>query len=119
MRVRASGQPETVPYRCDSEAVKRCYTMTVTPLADGAVRVEHRLDREEPTLRTVRVLPARRGGPFRFRCSICCRIREDAGWTDPFDGPTDRDLRVIHTICEDCKRSPRANFRARRGAVAA
>jgi hypothetical protein len=119
MRVRASGEPETVPYRCDSPTVRRHYTMTVTPLRDGAVRVEHRLDREEPSARTVRVRTAPRGAPFRFRCSVCCRIRENAGWADPFEGPTDRDLRVIHTVCEDCKRAPAAGFRARRAPVGA
>ena len=103
MRVRASGQAEQVPYRCDSDRVKRFYTMTLKPLPEGSVRVEHFLDREEPGHVAIRVRPAGRGQTATLRCSICCRIKEDSGWADPFDGPVDRDLRVIHTVCEDCK----------------
>ena len=108
MRVRASGQPETVPYRCDSDRVKRFYTMTLTPLAGGAVHVAHDLHHDERGAVTVRVRSATHpSGPRAarpvLRCSLCCRIEEGTGWHDPFDGTTDRDLRVIHTVCPDCE----------------
>ena len=112
MRVRASGQAEQMPYRCDSDRVKRYYTMTVKPLPDGAVRVEHFLDREEPGSVAIRVRPARSGQAATLRCSICCRVNEGKGWSDPFDGLADRDLRVIHTICEDCKAASALRRRA-------
>ena len=104
MRIRASGCAETVPYRCDSDRVKRFYTMTLHPLPQGAVRVEHDLHHDEPGAVTVRVRPAGPGArrPV-LRCSLCCRIDEGDGWADPFDGGRDRDLRVIHTVCPDCK----------------
>lgn len=102
MRVRASGMAETVPYRCDSDRVKRYYTMTLTPLPAGAVRVEHDLHHHEAGAVTVRIRPAATGRGV-LRCSLCCRIDEGAGWADPFDGGRDRDLRVIHTVCPDCK----------------
>jgi hypothetical protein len=118
MRVRASGQAETVPYRCDSDRVRRYYTMTLTPLSGGRVRVEHEPDGEEPGAVRVRIRPAAKGRPAPLRCSICCRVREGAGeaaaWRDPFEGEADRDLRVIHTVCDDCKREPMSGFRARR-----
>lgn len=111
MRVRASGQPETVPYRCDSDRVKRFYTMTLTPFPDNGVRVTHDLHHHEPGAVTVRVRPAS-GTRGVLRCSLCCRIDEGQGWADPFDGGRDRDLRVVHTVCPDCKggtiRRPRA-----------
>lgn len=113
MRVRASGQAEVIPYRCDSPTVKRFYTMTVRPLMQGAVRVEHFLDREEKAHVEIRVRPARPGQFGRLRCSICCRLKEEDGWRDPFDGDADCDLRVVHTVCEDCKRAPMRSFRSR------
>jgi hypothetical protein len=103
MRVRASGQPETVPYRCDSDRVRRFYTMTLTPLAYSAVRITHDLHHDEAGAVTVRIRPAAPGRRGVLRCSLCCRIDEGRGWADPFDGGKDRDLRVIHTICPDCK----------------
>lgn len=103
MRVRVSGQPETAPYRCDSETMKRLYHMTLEPLEDGAVRITHVLDHEEPAARRVRIRPAAPGRPALQRCSICCRVKGAQGWADPFDAAADQDLRVIHTVCPDCK----------------
>ena len=111
MRVRASGQTEQVPYRCDSERVKRFYTMTLKPLDGNAVRVEHFLDREEQGSAAIRIRPARAGETAVLRCSICCRVKEGGQWLDPLDGTTDRELRVVHTVCDDCKAAP---FRRRR-----
>lgn len=111
MRVRASGQAETIPYRCDSDTVKRYYTMTVRPLPDGSVRVEHDLHHDEPGAVTVRVRPAATGTRGVMRCSLCCRIDEGAGWHDPFDGGTNRDLRVVHTVCPECKSAPLRKMR--------
>lgn len=117
MRVRASGQPESVPYRCDSDTLRRWYVMTLTPLAGGVVRVEHRLEREEPGGAVIRIRTARAGGRATRRCSICCRLETGAGWVDPFDGGADGDFRVIHTICDDCRKAPMSAFRARRSAA--
>ncbi|TVQ56143.1 MAG: hypothetical protein EA355_07865 [Rhodobacteraceae bacterium] len=118
MRVRASGEAESVPYRCDSDTLRRWYVMTLTPLTDGAVRVEHALEREEPGGATVRIRPAARGARGRRRCSICCRLESDAGWVDPFDAGRDGDFRVIHTVCGDCREAPMRAWRARHGPAA-
>jgi hypothetical protein len=53
------------------------------------------------------------------RCSICCRLETEGGWVDPFDAGKDGDFRVIHTVCEDCRKAPMSSFRARRGGDAA
>jgi hypothetical protein len=114
MRVRVSGAAETVPYRCDSDTMKRYYTMTLTPERDGRVEVVHNLDREVRGAVSVRVRTARPGTPGRLRCSICCRIEDRGDWVDPFDGAEDQSYRVVHTVCPDCKVSPMSGFRMRK-----
>lgn len=103
MRVRTSGVEEHVPYRCDSDSARRYYTMTLRPIDRGSVRVDHELDREEPMDRTVRIRTAfdlTRAVP---RCSLCCRLHRDGAWSDPFEDDEDSEVRVIHTVCPDCK----------------
>jgi hypothetical protein len=113
MRVRVSGAPETVPYRCDSETTKRYYTMTLTPQRDGHVEIVHDLDREERGAVSVRIRTAPLGSPGKLRCSVCCRIEDHGEWVDPFDGDQDQSYRVVHTVCPDCKVSPMSGFRMR------
>jgi hypothetical protein len=113
MRVRASGVAEVVPYRCDSDRLKRHYRMTVIPLDGGAVRVEHDLDREEEGAVSVSVRTARFGEPAIQRCSVCCRLKEGEAWRDPFDGGVDRSVRVVHTVCPDCRAAPTRALRRR------
>jgi hypothetical protein len=106
MRVRVAGASETVPYRCDSETMKRYYTMTLTPLQAGGVEVTHDLDREERGAVSVRIRPAASGSPGILRCSICCRLKHQQGWVDPFDAAQDQSWRVVHTVCPDCRQMP-------------
>ncbi len=113
MRIRASVRAETIPYRCDSETTIRRYIMTLEPLAEGRVRVTHHLDSEENTNLIISVRPARLGERAPLRCSICCRIREGGIWIDPFAQGRNRNLRVIHSICEDCKKAPISAYRGR------
>ena len=103
MRVRASGTTEDVPYRCDSDTARRYYRMTLAPVGGGAVRVDHVLEREEPTDRTVRIRTALSATTAVPRCSLCCRLKLGGAWSDPFERDEDSDVRVIHTICPDCK----------------
>ena len=116
MRVRVSGQAESVPYRCDSDTMRRYYTMTLSPLPDMAVQVIHDFDRQEKGEVSVRIEPVRRGAPGVLRCSLCCRLQTDEGWVDPFDGKADQTWRVIHTVCPDCRDAPVQRLRARRAA---
>lgn len=113
MRVRVTGQTEAVPYRCDSPTTKRRYVMVLEPLAEGGVRVSHHLESEEPTNLRIRVRTADYGQRAPLRCSICCRVREEGVWVDPFDDGRDRDLWVIHTLCDDCKQAPLQRYRQR------
>ncbi len=113
MRVRVSGQSEAVSYRCDSPTTKRRFVMVLEPLADGGVRVTHHLEYEELTNLRIRVRTADYGQRAPQRCSICCRIREEGVWVDPFEENRNRDLWVIHTLCDDCKQAPLQRYRQR------
>jgi hypothetical protein len=117
MRVRVSGQAETVPYRCDSDTERRYYTMTLSPLPEGAVQVIHDLDRQETGDVSVRIRPAEIGALGVLRCSICCRLKLSEGWVDPFDGTGNQTWRVVHTVCPDCRDLPMKRLRARREAA--
>lgn len=116
MRVRVSGHAETVPYRCDSDTMRRYYAMTLSPLPEMAVQVIHHLDRQEEGGVSVRIHTVRNGSPGVLRCSLCCRLETGEGWVDPFDGEADQTWRVIHTVCPDCRDAPLHRLRERRGA---
>ena len=103
MRVRASREAESVPYRCDSDNVRRLYRMRLEPLADGAIRVSHELEDEDEADFSVRIRTARNGARAVPRCSVCNRIKEGPVWRDPFHEARDREVRVFHTICPECR----------------
>jgi hypothetical protein len=105
MRVRASGAAESVPYRCDSDTIRRLYRMRLEPLADGAVRITHELEDSEASPHRVRIRTAARGTRAVPRCSICNRVKEAGLWRDPFHDRRDRDFHVIHAVCPDCRQA--------------
>jgi hypothetical protein len=114
MRVRVSGQAESVPYRCDSDTMRRYYTMTLSPLPDMAVQVIHDLDRQEEGAVSVRIRAAPPGGPGVLRCSICNKLKLDEDWVDPFERRGDQSWRVVHTVCPSCRDAPARRLRERR-----
>lgn len=67
--VRIMGRPRILPYRCDSALERRWYEMEAQPLADGGVRVLHRLLDSQP-----RQAPPLLCGK-RWRCSQCLASR--------------------------------------------
>jgi hypothetical protein len=108
-RVRTSGQPMTVRYRCDAPDFKRFMEMVITPREGGVVLLSHRILSEEP-------LPARvrfRTGPASdsVRCSMCNRVRHNGIWREPEEAFAASFLRgehvnnVIYKVCDDCRRA--------------
>ncbi len=111
-RVRNSGTPITVPFRCDSPTLQR--HMQVTIHRDGKRRLlyESRLLRVEPQPR-VRMLDMHepRSNESLTMCSCCKRsLLEPSGWLDlqnislrlrMFEQQTVPELR--YTICPDCE----------------
>ncbi|MFT6774022.1 MAG: hypothetical protein ACJA1L_001733 [Paracoccaceae bacterium] len=92
-------------FRCDALTMRRLIRMTVTPLGDGALRIENHL--VEAMKRNAAEWHAH--GPasgLSSRCSVCCRVQEGAAWVDagmppsPLGGVMQR-----YTICPDCKRA--------------
>lgn len=112
MRVRASGETESIPYRCDSPAVRRLYRMTVEPLGQGRIRVTHDLERTDETGRVVEIRTARGRGRATPRCSVCCRVKDGEAWRDPFEDGRDHALRVVHTVCPACREAATRKRRA-------
>jgi len=81
-QVRARGREVSLPFRCDSPAVRRYMTLVISPLDGRGLRIVARLDRMEQR-EPVRLLDPRvpRSGPAIEGCSLCRRmVVPDAGW---------------------------------------
>jgi hypothetical protein len=104
-RVRTSGRPAKKMYRCNSPSELRLYTMTLTPLAGGALQVMH-----EPAEITL----LNRVVPFEYhlrptsasvpRCSFCNRFLQGSQWMDAAELPLLRvPLMVVNDVCDVCR----------------
>ena len=103
---RAAEAPLSRPYRCDSPRVKRYMEMRAAAQDGGALRVEHRLIAETAMAVTVTPRELPEGGRADFsRCSICNRLRGSGaqGWREPDQTGVLGLLRVVHTVCKDCR----------------
>jgi hypothetical protein len=103
---RTAAAPPSRPYRCDSPRVKRFMEMRAVAQDGGALRVEHRLIAE--TAMAVEVAPRELPGAGRadfLRCSICNRLKTPGGedWREPDQVGVLGSLRVVHTVCKDCR----------------
>lgn len=112
--VRLTGRPRTLGYRCDAPAVERLLTMTLVPLDDGGVRVEHQVvsARQRETVPAFRTVPpgewtqTRPGARPRWRCSQCLRLSVSLSgpWSDaaPLDATSAPVVDVRYTLCPVC-----------------
>jgi hypothetical protein len=103
---RLTGQARSLPYRCDTPDLQREMEMRLEPLAQDALRVEHRLLSARPRARrlVVQTVPA---GSARhvWRCSLCLRLSEralESPWLEDLPSPQ-QPTRVMYTICPDCR----------------
>lgn len=99
------------PYRCDSVTHKQFMELELTPLDNKCVRMTHYLLRQE---RFEQAIPLTWQAPQAvplaktiLRCSMCNRIFHKASgqWQEPevyFDQHS-TELKVIHTVCPECK----------------
>jgi len=107
-RVRLSGRPAMIPYRCDSPGIKRCMEMSLAKIGSDLVS-EHRIVSERvmfPLLSFVAVEDKRPGDWVR-RCSMCNRLTLRNGENcepDAFAPAPGEALRVIYHVCADCQR---------------
>lgn len=85
--VRESGEPITLPFRCDSPTLRRFMQMTVAPAGEGGLELSVRLEREEPGA------AASPSGSWVRVCSWCKRVLlPDGRWEDPGAAVTELDL---------------------------
>jgi len=103
----------SVPFRCDAPSRRRFLRLVVRSRADGHVRFDSRVEREEdrpsqPLLDTT----LDRVGRFVVVCSWCRKVRSNAGWVEVEAAAESLDLfggallpRLSHGICETCERT--------------
>jgi LSD1 subclass zinc finger protein len=110
-RVRATGRPLVLPYRCDAPWERRFMRMELSPLEGGGIRLRHWLLRSEPQAPLVYLeMACQRGSDTHVRCSLCNRVKHREAWLEPGElmgclglapaGP----LRIIYGICPACAR---------------
>jgi len=96
---RLLGETRVLPYRCDVPGERRYLEMVISPLADGHVRVAHRLVKTEP-------MPSRRSLPRvrivgGWRCSQCCRVRL-SGSDEWIESEDQFEARLLSDVCPEC-----------------
>jgi hypothetical protein len=109
--VRSSGNPITVPFRCDSPTLKRYMQLSICKHVDGQLLYESALIRALPQ-RRLAVLGStqKRSNAFLTMCSFCKRsLIEPSGWLEMenislklrmYDKQTVPELR--YTVCPEC-----------------
>lgn len=105
-RVRLTGRPAVVPYRCDSPGLKRFMEMSLT-LEGRSLLAEHRLVGEQPLPRPLTFRTATAGGRWVRRCSMCNRVatRDGAPLVEPECLPEAAATvcEVIYGVCAECR----------------
>lgn len=108
--VRRTGNPVTVPFRCDSPTLQRHMQLTIQRQESGCLQYESELLRVIPQRRVKLIGTGKRSSAVLTMCSFCKRaLLEPSGWLDleyislrlrMMDEQTVPDLR--YTICPQC-----------------
>jgi hypothetical protein len=116
-RVRASGAPIVVPFRCDSPNLRRDMRLALSHLSGGTIEFRTRLVRASPRT-TLALLDrrARRGSRAISMCSTCKRVGAPGGeWFELEDAVVRLRLlsvhplpRLAHALCPRCATTLRA-----------
>ena len=105
-RVRLTGRPALIPYRCDSPGIKRMMEMSLTSIGKGLVS-EHRILSEQRMFSALAFAAAEgRADGWVRRCSMCNSLTDRHGNTfepDAFPHATGETLRVIYHVCPECQ----------------
>lgn len=117
-KVRQTGCPVTVPFRCDGPSVRRFMELTVIPLANGDIEFESRLIREEKREEVPLFDPAvARSEELVVVCSWCKQVKANGRWVEVEDAvrmlglfDAARMPRISHGICPQCLEQFHANF---------
>lgn len=123
-KVRVTGTPFSVPYRCDSPGTKRFMEMSLFMSSlPGIIVAEHRLVKEQPMpplsiwAADARANSSAPGQLFK-RCSMCNRLAGRDGIPiepDKLQRPDPGSpLRVIYYVCQACQSSIRHRLASNR-----
>jgi hypothetical protein len=108
-KVRRTGRPVVVPFRCDSPTLRRFLELTVEPGSRG-LRVSSTLLHTESRLRVSLLDPRtpRSDEPLRM-CSFCKHVKVDDDWREVEDAVValrlfERELlpMISHGVCPSC-----------------
>jgi hypothetical protein len=116
-RARAAGGATRQSYRCDSPQAKRLMEMSAEACEAGTLCVSHKVIDERPLPFPVPMEDVtRRGVTGVLRCSNCNRVRgrgdSEKDWREPELAPkSGGPMRVIHTVCADCRKGISARER--------
>ncbi len=105
--VKHFGETISRPYRCDSPDLKRFMQLEVKKLESGIIELTHTVISTEKRPAPIYFNPSTAGSSkVTKRCSMCSRIYNGKDWieADLFHLANNREITVIYTICEDCKR---------------
>lgn len=111
-KVRSSGAAITLPYRCDSPALRRYMEMEIVPLDKGAVEFRNSIIRTEAREPVALIdMEAARSESFLTICSWCRRARSGRTWVELEEVVRALGLfsmvpmpQITHGICEDCEK---------------
>lgn len=113
-KVRRTGLPVTMPFRCDEPGCRRFMEMGIILQAGGALEFRSFLLREEPRPRVELFNPKfPRKGELLTVCAWCKKVKA-SGWLEAEDAV--RELKfsgqvampmIAHGVCPDCERTLR------------
>lgn len=121
-KVKKTGMPVKIPYRCDSPELRRFMEMEIVPVKDGSVQMNCTLLRVEPRPRMDLLDPFMdRSNEFLTICSWCRRVKIGSGWVEVEEAVQRLNLfeaqrlpQLTHGICPDCHEIAMREFRMRR-----
>lgn len=111
-KVRRTGRPVTLPYRCDSPSTRRSFEMSIEPAGDGAVEFRNRiLAVEERDPMELLSADAPRSAAELPVCSLCRKVAVAPDeWLEVEDAVARLQLfdavrlpRLGETLCKPCR----------------
>lgn len=119
-QIRATGRSVTLPFRCDSPAVRRFMEMTMSRIEGAGIEFSCRILRLEPREPVALLDPsATRSDEFIRMCSWCKRIAlTEESWAEVEEAIRRLDLfgyvlmpQITHSICAACDGRVKAELR--------
>lgn len=99
---RFTQKPVSLVYRCDSPTEVRYFRMTVTNLTADGLHIAH--DSLLDDCFAKRKVVALSDLHSTEKCSICCALKVDGTWVDPFVQPEHIEFPKGSGLCPDCKK---------------